>query len=78
MREAPAKVVASLDSLYRYFSTYFGQGGPPSIPEVVTSEIAHASHVPYSVDEVRTALGRMAHRKTTGLAVYSADLFRGV
>lgn len=35
-----------------------------------------SGHIPFSEEEVCTALHRMPRGKSTGVALYSADLFR--
>lgn len=68
---------ASLGALYRHFRAYFGATGADPLPGVVAEAITGAVPVPFTRQEVVTALGRMARSKTTGLALYSADTLRG-
>ncbi len=78
LRTAPAKVVASLESLFTYFSRYFGIDGRDPLPGVVWEYVRVASHVPFTRDEVCTALLRMPRGKSAALAVYTVDILRGV
>ena len=77
LKEAPAKIAASIESLYKHFSAYFGLPDGDSLPRAVTDAVQRAhSHVPFSREEVVAALGKMKPGKTCGVALYSVDLFR--
>ena len=50
----------------------------PDLPSsAVSRAIARATHDPFTVEEVVTALGAMHPNKSAGLALYGVDIFRG-